>query len=340
MSTVSSRAFGAARTSTPWRVVPRSAVQALALALVLAGGCSLSLDSERKQCDTNEDCGKFIANAGYSCVESFCVENQVEAPMCTLDSDCDALGGEFVGNLCVASMCQPDPIWECVGKPLPPPASPGPFQVRITLTDIVDTKEMMVGVTARLCNKLDLECAAPIGAPVVSDENGQLTLEVRAGFNGYVYLTREEPLIMPTLYFFAPPIDRDQEIASVQIATPSIAAALAASVSPPGAPITQDPARGLVLLSVLGCDGVAQAGVTLSSEQADATTTVFYVTGTLPDSARRETDSSGYGGFINARPGVFPISATLAKNGRSLGSTSVLAKAGAITITRFSPIGL
>lgn len=340
MSTVSSRAFGAARTTAKARVVPRFAANVLALALALAGGCSLSVDSERAQCATNEDCAQFVSNAGYSCIESFCVEDQVAAPMCTVDSDCDALGGDFVGNRCVTSMCQPDPIWGCVGKPLPPAASPGPFQVRMSLTNIVDTEAPMVGVTANLCNKLDLECDAPIGTPVVSDENGQLTLEVRAGFNGYVYLTREEPLIMPTLYFFAPTVDRDQEIASVQIATPDIAAALAGVALPPGSPIMHDPARGLVLLAVLGCAGKEQAGVTLSSDQADATTAVFYATTGLPDSAATATDISGYGGFINTRPGVFPITATLAENARPLGSMSVLSKAGAMTITRFSPLGL
>jgi len=359
MNRVSWRAHGLARTAELLLRVPCRSISALLLVLGLTTGCSMLVESDREQCKKDEDCGKFESSYGYTCVENFCTQkpmctvdtdctargaafegstcgvDQICKPMCTIDEECTARGGDYAKSSCVDQVCKIDPTWACVGKPRPPiPAGSGPYQVKLHTQDLVNSSPM-ANVITKVCTKLDVECAAPLEMGV-TDASGDVTVSIRAAFSGYILFTRAEPAIMPTLFFINPPVDRDMDAPPTQIASPQVAALIAGRA---GAGITLDPTRGLILLAGLDCLGVAKPGLTFKAETTADKVVPFYSVGGLPSSSALETDITGYGGFINAPAGVLSIAATLQAENKALGSVSVLVKAGAMTITRFSPLG-
>jgi hypothetical protein len=79
-------------------------------AIVSLAGCTAMLESERKQCASQDDCAQlFGANEPYQCSEGVC-----ERPTCASDSECRAIGGlAFENSICnpVSKQCDPP---ECI----------------------------------------------------------------------------------------------------------------------------------------------------------------------------------------------------------------------------------
>lgn len=99
-----------ARAARSSRRTPRALVTALALACTaLAPSCSLLVDKNAIQCETNEDCSAF---AGTVCRENACV-SATEPGGCTTNADCLASVGEF--TICKKSerVCVPLLSAEC-----------------------------------------------------------------------------------------------------------------------------------------------------------------------------------------------------------------------------------
>jgi hypothetical protein len=92
-----------------------------------------------------------------------------------------------------------------------------------------------------------------------------------------------------------------------------------------------------MILIVLGCDGVALAGVKFTTPQADKSTTQFYVRGQLPTTAATDTPTDGDGGYLNIVPGTVLITATDVKTGVEINTVAVLVRAGFITTTYIRP---
>jgi hypothetical protein len=284
-------------------------------------GCSLTVDADRKQCSTDTDCtARGTAFHGSVCVDSFC---ETKPPLKIERPPADA-GPVEAG---------PADPWSCLSKPPPVTTAKAPYHVTLHLTDIVSSSPLQ-GVTAKLCRKLDVQCTDPQGPSVVSDAAGVVAFDVSAAFTGYVSLS-EGTTIMPGLYFFNPAVTADTDVAAVQLASPSIAAALTAGVGS-----KQRPENGLMLLSAVNCSGGEAAGVSFETATGgDAGASVsFYSVGGLPNSKVTATDSSGYGGVVNVTPGTVVVTGRLA-DGRALGTISLVVNAGAITYSRMVPLG-
>jgi hypothetical protein len=266
-------------------------------ALAFAAGCSLSVDANRHQCST--------------------------------DADCAERGAAFEKSVCIDSLCQVAPQWSCLSKALPVSTLPGPFHVKLQAMDIV-RQTPLAGVTGKLCRKIDVNCATP-DATQVSDSAGIISLDVTAAFTGYVWLTRDD--LMPGFYFFNPPVDRDTEGLTAQMAPPVVGGLLAQQVG-----VTLDPERGLVLLSSYDCQGKAAAGVSFKMDGAQGSS-VFYAVAGLPNTTVTSTDSQGYGGFLNVSPGTISVTGQLEEDNRELGRISLLIRAGSISYSRMVPLG-
>lgn len=259
------------------------------------GGCSLSLEPRRAQCVRDEDCGRL----GDGSAESVCVDS-----LCTLEQ--------------AALTCE---------NAAPPTSnSKGPFKVTLQLRDIVSDAPLN-GIRARLCHKLDVHCDDPVSREVSSDATGALRFEVEREFNGYLEITGED--VGRSLYFFHPPIDRDQEFAEIELLSVAIAPVLAAQT---GAQWASD--RGLLLLRSVGCQGVPAAGVRYGMDEVDPMRDTYYAVDGLPSTAAMATDADGYGGFVNIAPGVAAVKVYAPDDDSAQSTLSLLVRPGAVTYSR------
>lgn len=69
-------------------------------ALLLAASCTVALETDRKQCSSDQDCANFGAQfSSYACVASWC-----EPAQCQSDQDCQSRGGELSNDICSAEL--------------------------------------------------------------------------------------------------------------------------------------------------------------------------------------------------------------------------------------------
>lgn len=282
----------------PWfRTISSRAFLTLALVSVAGGGCSVLVDQNRVQCLTNEDC--------------------------------TARGGDFTDSVCLETVCRPNPTWACLGDvSWTPPTESRKFNVTLHIRDLI-TDQPTQGVTAQVCLKLDVGCSQPILRNVIGDQDGNVTVPLDPGFDGYVELATKDT--MPGLYFFYPPINGDRDVPLVPLFPPvelsKLAALNAKSVMPD---------RGHLIVGAYDCLHGPAEGVTLTTPDGDAITSTFYVLQKIPTATATATDSSGRGGFINLRAGQVAVMGEL-PDGRRVGSANVFVRPGSVTYTSLVP---
>jgi hypothetical protein len=267
---------------------------ALALgAGILLGACSLVLEADRQQCET--------------------------------DADCSRLGPDFEDTVCVEALCRtrPDPRWDCLDREPTALAAPVPELVRVTVPVIdVVTGEQVPGVEVMACGGLDGECVMPLAAGV-TNPRGESELRLPGGFNGY--LRCQAPSIFPTLYFFGAPLTEDST-AVVNVVTPAVVQGLDAQ----DADVTV-PGRSRVVVDVLDCTGAPAAGVRVSIPEGDSATIVGYMVDGLYPPSQMETSNSGVARILNIAEGNITIQGRLA-DGRAIGSAAVLTRREFVTL--------
>lgn len=260
---------------------------------ILLGACTLVVDAERQQCES--------------------------------DADCSRLGPDFEDGVCVEALCRtrPDPRWDCLDREptavaAPPPAS---VRVRVSVLDVV-TRGPRPAVEVRACGALDSECVTPL-AIAVTHSGGEADLQLPGGFNGY--LRCEAGNIFPTLYFFGAPLT-ESSTALVSVVSTAVVEGLdaqSADVSAPGRPV--------VVVDALDCTGAPAAGVRVSVPEGNSTTIVGYMVDGLYPPSQMATSSSGVARILNIEEGNVTINGRLT-DGRSIGSAAVLTRQGFVTL--------
>ncbi len=248
---------------------------------------------------------------------------------CSTDRDCTKRGGAFASSVCQDSVCVSDPTWECVPRGVPEQSSDqAASTIRLPLIDVLDLTPFP-DVVATVCNKIDTECENPVGAPVTSDADGVLELELPTGFSGYLSLSHES--IGPSLYFFNPPVRGDMTAPPVRLASLETAQSLVGLVGG-----EFDPTRAFIVVTAEDCVGAPAEGVSFSGFPRDDATVPFYSKGHLPTLETTETDESGYGGLIGARPGSSTVTMTHPSLG-VVGEFTMLTKSSTISYARMIP---
>lgn len=252
---------------------------------------------------------------------------------CTKTSDCTSRGGAFASAICANAVCELDPAWACLGVAPPASTQAPPYQVTVATRDLV-TQMPFANASIKVCRKLDVDCSMPVDT-AVTDANGGATFTIgTAAFAGYLLV--EADGAVPTLSFFNPAIDHDQTLPSVSLPSPTAYAGLLFQLG-------QQPSagHGNVVISAQDCTGVPAAGVHFATSSGDSTTASFYSVGVggLPTTAATATDAGGYGGLINVPAGAVTVTGTLESPHADLGTVSLLVREGAITYSRFVPLG-
>ncbi len=195
------------------------------------------------------------------------------------------------------------------------------------------TQVAVAGAQIKVCRKLDVDCAMPV-ATAVSDVNGSATFAVPMDdFAGYLLVDADGKV--PTLDFFNPAIDRDQTLPPVSLPTPEEYMGLLSQLGQ-----QPSPGHGSIVISSEVCTGAPAGGVHYATANGDSMTAGFYTVGILPTTSATATNSAdGYGGLINVPAGAATVTGTLENPHADLGTISLLVRDGAITYTRFVPLG-
>ncbi len=77
----------------------------------------------------------------------------------------------------------------------------------------------------------------------------------------------------------------------------------------------------------------------LTAEGADPQSVPYYSEANLPSGTAEATDSSGYGGLLNAKARSITFTATVAGSRREVGQVTLLTREGSITYGSIVPDG-
>lgn len=234
------------------------------------------------------------------------------------------------------ALAEPGP-WDCLGAAAasaPPVGST--VTVRVQACDSFgDCSVPFEGLSAELCEKLDVGCARPI-ARGLTPVDGVFEIEVpldERGFDGYLKVSSpsesclgdasnatlcafapgcdpdapdercQVPVYAPALFFFNPPIRSEPtEPFSLALLHLDAVPALAQAA---GAPF--DPTLGNLVVTGVDCNGARAAGLSYELRQhPDSVTPLYMANGILSDSLS-ETDATGVGGFVGVPPGFVDV---------------------------------
>ncbi len=276
------------------------------------------------ECVLDSDCAAR-GLVGALCVDAVCWQVS-DKDQCSVDTDCSALGPEFVDGRCLDAQCRPNPKWRC--EPPMPASDSQSLMLHALVRDSLSLSPVR-DLHAVLCEKLDLDCIEPV-TEATTDREGQLEFEVPHGFAGYLRI--EDARFVPALYFLPAALPEDGELQPVPLLGVGVVDALAFSID-----AEVDPRRGHMMLISEDCFGMALEGVSFASPEKDASTIQFYVRDLLPTTGATETGDIGNGGYLNFRAGAAVIDITAVDLGLKLTTVSVVVRPGFITVAYVRP---
>jgi hypothetical protein len=221
-----------------------------------------------------------------------------------------------------------DPRWVCLDDL----ATSGAVSLRpsveltLSVTDI-GTDQPPAGLTARACNKLDVNCTAPVASAPGVAADGALHLTVPQLFNGFVEIT--SPTSVPTLYF----LNRDLQAnasEALSVVNPMSLGALATSGG-----VSLDPTLGHLLIRVFDCDGEPASGVELTNNVGGQP--FIFVDG-LPSLGPNVTTRDGLGGYVNVPLGFATLRGRTVSGSRQVAESSVVVRERWFTYGDVEPV--
>jgi hypothetical protein len=291
------------------------------------------------------------------------------AQMCAVSPDCQAhtfcrlncVTGDCVGACALADgigttiyskfttpliqqcqqSCEIGANWTCVGRVAWPPAK----ALTRALTVHLDPED--AGLTVKLCDGLDVNCANPVGDQIgTTDATGSVTLIDSSpttsngqnyGLDGYLDLAppaTSPQEILPTLVYWNFPLSEPDAdlVTKIPVFMPGELDAISNAAG-----VTRDPSLGIIGLVALDCLGVMAPGVTFAlTSGGGADTKIVYILTQGADQLG-PTDDNGAALFVNVPAGPVTVTATPIALGRVSSRASVFVRAGEITEVNMSP---
>ena len=223
--------------------------------------------------------------------------------------------------------------WTCLGSV----TWPTPLLTTIDMTGTVQdylTDAPIAGATVKVCARTDTDCTAPLDEGT-TDALGEAVVTVplgSTGFDGYFDIAAAG--YVPALRYTVDPIT---SVPSAAASTAPLITTTTFAMLAGAAGITIDPARGHLILTAMDCEPAFAAGVALTVDTADSSSTRLYMVGGLPSTTATETDVSGGAGYVNLPAGAATVSTSLAATSDAVGSTDINIRAGAIAMFTMPP---
>ena len=270
-----------------------------ALAATSLAGCSLVVDADTPQCNTDADCAARGASfAAAACERNLCVARASAATAENLE--CAAPVSTGLATVKYSFAIQ-----------LPPGAGPG-------------------GATSfrvQACQQLDVDCQEPAAGPFDVAAGTLYEFPLPQGFSGFFQIVGEGTL--PALYFVPRPIVADTIGWSPTVISKEVLAQLAAAAG-----VSLDPASGVVIASVRDCDGGPIEGASVTASEGQAIR--YYFVNNLPVLSARETSAQGAVGFANVPATTIALNG-ISKSGRDFAPVSVRVKSGSLSFVEIRP---
>jgi hypothetical protein len=272
---------------------------------ILSCGCAQGDVGCLSGCETNHAAGTSLYSAYATCEQTNCSMQCVSANQ-----------------------------WSCATPPPMPIAPIAGQSIGVTLgfTRLLDPGGTF-SATVAACSPVDISCTTPI-ATTTTDATGHASLTLPpggSGFQGYFQLGGAA-LVPSLVYLVDPPLVDNGASLTAFVFTTEDQTALASQTS-----TTIDPTRGVVLVSIVGCDGSPGIGVSFSVSNADASSKNFYLVKGTATTTVGGTDPLGTGGVLNV-----PASGGVMVTAKVMGTVivaqqQVMVRAGTMTIVRLSP---
>jgi hypothetical protein len=292
--------------------------------------CGACGTSQASCCDLSTACVANPECARLTSCERACAAGDAECLLrCELahpdGKDAERAFGDCLTKACPTTCIQPQ--WACLQR-APAPASTTVIALNITLQFYdYESGKPLAGLTARPCNTQDLTCATPVGEATVTNAGGVARMHLPFGrFAGYTEVSGPD---IPTVLVYFPPLTRDFVAGSLPIPRQSTFQTFATSIATPRADAAS------LIVTLRDCLGLPHAGVKLSIQPTNDSTT-FYFVGTIPSKTAMATDadSFGAGGFVNTPASTaVNVHATVAENGLSFPPLEVVMRPGPTNLT-------
>jgi hypothetical protein len=240
--------------------------------------------------------------------------------------------------------CEYGGNWSCVGSVAWPPAK------SMTRALTIHLSRALPGVTVKLCDWTDVDCATPVDNQVsTTDSTGSVTLLDSSptsangqnfGLDGYLDLSEPAvipPPLIPTLVFWNFPLSEPQANFYTPIVVVSASELdLFLSLSVPDGGVMVDTQLGIVGVTALDCLGVQAPDVTftMTSGAGPDTRTVYVLD---QPSQVGPTGTEGTAFFFNVPAGPVTITATPVVLGQVSSVAHVYVRDGALTEVAMLP---
>lgn len=288
----------------------------------------------------------FVVSASSACTFLLSADDQ-----CKTDDDCARRGGDLATRVCVDAVCRPreTSVTDAgVDAPMVPEASVdsgGPFGCidlpkptgDVTKPAILEQPifNVIAGTPlglapAKVCSRVDPTCASPV-ASITSDEKGVFTAKVFVGFEGFLEIKGTG--VADSLFMLDPPIRGDGRRPAAPMPTTSAAEFYSQQIT--GASL--DLTTGYILARSADCDFTPLRGVTATLASTTAKTKLFFVYNNTPRADVEQTNEEGAFGFFNVPVGTALITVNEKATGKKVGQTSVVVRAGFLTILLIGP---
>jgi hypothetical protein len=269
----------------------------------------------------------FVATSLANCT----LVVDADTPQCDTDADCAARGEGFADaacerNVCVVAASGIDAsILECTA-----PIHNGLPTVKYSFAVQLPTsagEESPTSFRVQACQQLDVDCQEPAAGPFDVAAGTRYDFPLPQGFSGFFQIASERTL--PALYFVPGPIVTDTMGWSPTVISKEALAQLAAAAG-----ISLDPSSGVVIASVRDCDGGPIEGATVTASEGGAIR--YYFVNNLPVLSATETSAQGAVGFANL-PATTIVLNGVSKSGQAFAPVSVRIKSGSLSFVEIRP---
>jgi hypothetical protein len=258
---------------------------------------------------------------------------------CVTASDCTARG--FANAECTAGVCAMvpvDPVWGCLGNipnPVPDPTKKVTFVERLAFDE---DESAAVNVTVDVCDTIDTDCTStdpnfPKG--LVPDSNGNVTITVIQGFNGFVRVTPTTlNYCVNSRVFIGRPLVAPPTVKEVRLIKPNDYDLLVQASH-----LQVDHTRGSAIVDAEDCSGNPVAGLQFTCPDVDSASQAFYLVNQLPQlpPMATATDADGFGGFANLPLAETNVKSIRASDKKVIGQSSFQVLANTISYVLVSP---
>ena len=297
---------------------PKGSLIVAVFVVMASTACTLLLAAD-DQCKTDEDCARRGGQlADRRCVESVCRVRETAVTDAAVDTLVPAEAAVDSGG-----------PFGCADLPKPNGDPTKPATVEQPIFNVVSGATLS-GVQAKVCSRVDPNCASPV-ATITSDDKGVFRANVYVGFEGFLELKGTG--VADALLMFDPPIRGDSRRPSAPLPTKEAADFYSQQVV--GTPL--DTTTGYFLVRASNCQIEPIRGVTASLATTTAKTKLFFVYNNTPRTDVDQTNEEGAFGFFNVPVGTALITVSDKASGKKIGQTSVVVRAGFLTILYLGP---